>query len=119
MNGCIDDSLRALLPIPISALLNENRSEILAWIDTAFKGGLAIPRNLVADLGLVEAILADGKSVEFHLFRCIVDWFGKTYETEIAASEGKFARLGTLLLADRDLQRELLRVHGAMGGGSI
>ena len=108
MNGFVDDQLRALLPVPVSASLDGNRTEILAWIDTAFNGGLAIPQNLVADLGLVEvsyveAILANGKSVELPLFSCIIEWFGNRYETEIAASDGKFALLGTLLLADRDL----------------
>ena len=72
MNGFVDDQLRALLPVPVSASLEGNRTEILAWIDTAFNGGLAIPQNLAADLGLlevsyVEAILADGKSVELPL----------------------------------------------------
>ena len=96
------------MPVPVSASREGNRTEILTWIDTAFNGGLAIPRDLAADLGLVEvsyveAILADGKSVALPLFRCIIDWFGNRYETEIAASDGKFALLGTMLLADRDL----------------
>jgi len=108
VNGFVDDQLRALLPVPVSASRDGNRTEILAWIDTAFNGGLAIPRNLVVELGLaevsyVEAILADGTSVELPLSRCIIDWFGNRYETEIAASDGKFALLGTVLLADRDL----------------
>lgn len=108
MKGFVDDQFRALLPIPVSATREGNRTEILAWIDTAFNGGLAIPRTLVGDLGLaevsyVEAILADGKSVELPLFRCIIDWFGHSYETEIAASDGKFALLGTVLLGDRNL----------------
>ncbi len=108
MNGRVDDQLRALLPVSVSVSLDGNRTEILAWIDTAFNGGLTIPRNLAADLGLaevsyVEAILADGKTVELPLFRCIIDWFGNRYETEVAASDGKFALLGTMLLADRDL----------------
>lgn len=109
MKGFVDDQLRALLPVPVSASLDGNRTEILAWIDTAFNGGLAIPRKLAAELELVEvsyvaAILADGKSVELPLFKCIIDWFGNRYETEIAASEGTFALLGTMLLADRDLR---------------
>jgi clan AA aspartic protease len=108
VTGFVDEQLRALLPVQVSASLDGNRTEILAWIDTAFNGGLAIPRNLAADLGLdevsyVEAILADGTSVELPLFRCIIDWFGNRYETEVAASDGKFALLGTTLLADRDL----------------
>jgi clan AA aspartic protease len=108
VNGFVDDQLRALLPVPVSAALDGIRTEIPAWIDTAFNGGLALPRNLVADLGLVEvsyveAILADGKSVELPLFRCLIDWFGNCYETEIAASDGRFALLGTMLLAERAL----------------
>lgn len=108
MKGFVDDQLRAMLPVPVSASLDGTRTEILAWIDTAFNGGLTIPRTLAADLGLVEvsyveAILADGKSVALPLYRCIIDWFGNRYETEVAASEGKFALLGTLLLAERDL----------------
>ena len=108
MKGYVDDQLRALLPVPVSASREGNRTELLAWIDTAFNGGLAIPRDLAAVLGLVEvsyveAILADGKSVQLPLLRCIIDWFGHYYETEIAASEGKFALLGTVLLRDRDL----------------
>ena len=108
MIGYVDDQLRALLPVPVLASLDGNQTEILAWIDTAFNGGLVIPRNLAADLGLVEvsyveAILADGSFAELPLFKCIIDWFGNRYETEIAATDGKFALLGTVLLADRDL----------------
>ncbi len=70
---------------------------------TAFNGGLAIPRKQVAELGLVkqssaEAILADGRSVELEMFACFVDWFGNSYETQIAASDGEYPLLGTLLL---------------------
>lgn len=108
MTGFVDDQLRALVPVSVSAAREGNRTEILAWIDTAFNGGLAIPRSLAVSLGLaevsyVEAILADGKSVELPLFRCIIDWFGHRYETEVAASDGQFALLGTVLLGGRDL----------------
>ena len=73
------------------------------WIDTAFNGGLAIPRKKVAELGLqkqssAEAILADGRVVELETFACFVDWFGHTYETQIAASDGEYPLLGTMLL---------------------
>ncbi|MBX9679183.1 MAG: hypothetical protein K2X38_10505 [Gemmataceae bacterium] len=112
MNGFVDDQLRALLRVPVSASLAGDRTEILVWIDTidtAFNGGLVIPRNLAAALDLVEvsyveAVLADGNAVELPLFRCVIDWFGNRYETEIAGSDGKFALLGTLLLADRELR---------------
>jgi clan AA aspartic protease len=73
------------------------------WIDTAFNGGLTIPREQVAALGLskessAEAILADGRSVELETFACFFDWFGNTYETQIIASDGRYPLLGTLLL---------------------
>ena len=45
-----------------------------------------------------EAILADGSCVELETFACFVDWFGTSYETQIAASDGEYPLLGTLLL---------------------
>lgn len=108
MKGFVDDQLRALLRLPVSASPQGTRTELLVWIDTAFNGGLALPRQSIADLGLVkestiEAILADGSAVELPVFRCFVDWFGKSYKTEVVASDAKSALLGTMLLADRDL----------------
>ena len=95
MKGFVDDGLRALLRVPVSASRDGERTEIEVWIDTAFNGGLAIPRKRVAELGLVkessaEAILADGRCVELETFACFVDWFGKSYKTQIAASDGEF-----------------------------
>ena len=108
MNGWVDDQLRALLRVPVSASRGGHRTELVVWIDTAFNGGLAIPRLQVAELGLVqessaEAVLADGRSVELETFACFVDWFGNCYETQIAASDGTFALLGTMLLAGHRL----------------
>ena len=84
------------------------RADLVAWIDTAFNGGLAIPRKQVTELGLskqssAEAILADGRSVELETFACFLDWFGNTYETQVAASDGEYPLLGTMLLDGRRL----------------
>ena len=103
MNGLVDDQLQALLRVPVSASRDGERTDLVVWIDTAFNGGLAIPRKQVAELGLskqssAEAILADGRSVELETFACFLDWFGKTYETQIAASDGEYPLLGTMLL---------------------
>ena len=108
MNGLVDDQLRALLRVPASAAREGERTELVVWIDTAFNGGLAIPRKQVAELGLskqssAEAILADGRSIEVETFACFLDWFGKTYETQIAASDGEYPLLGTMLLDGRRL----------------
>lgn len=113
MNGIVDDQLRALVRIPVSASLKGERSELVAWVDTAFNGGLAIPRKQVAQLNLVqqssaEAILADGRTVELETFACFLDWFGKTYETQIAASDGEYALLGTMLLDGHRLNVDYL-----------
>lgn len=103
MNGFVDDHQRALLRVPVSASSTGERTDLVVWIDTAFNGGLAIPRKQVTALGLAkhssaEAILADGRSVELETFACFLDWFGNTYETQIAASDGEFPLLGTMLL---------------------
>jgi predicted aspartyl protease len=109
VNGFVDDQLRALLRVPVSALRNGVRTDLLVWSDTAFNSGLAIPRKQVAALGLImqssaEAILADGRSVELETFACFLDWFGNTYETQIAASEGEYPLLGTMLLDGHRLE---------------
>ncbi len=97
MKGLVDDPLRALLRVPVSASRDGERTDLVVWIDTAFDGGLAIPRKQVAGLGLsqqssAEAILADGLSVELETFACFLDWFGNTYETQVAASEASGRR---------------------------
>lgn len=108
MNGFVDAQLRALLRVPVSESRDGQRTSLVVWIDTAFNGGLAIPRKQVAELRLskqssAEAILADGRSVELETFACFLDWFGKTYETQIAASDGEYSLLGTMLLDGRRL----------------
>ena len=109
MNGFVDDRLRALLRVPVSASRDGERTDLVVWIDTAFNGGLAIPRQQVAKLGLgkqssAEAILADGRTVELETFACYLDWFGNTYETQVAASDGEYPMLGTVLLDGHRLE---------------
>lgn len=82
---------------------------MVVWVDTAFNGGIAIPRSQITALGLTEgpfaeAVLADGNTVELETFTCFFDWFGRTYKTQIVASDGRFPLLGTMLLNDRRLQ---------------
>ena len=108
MKGFVDDQLRGLLRVPVSATRDGARTDLMVWIDTAFNRGLAIARNRIAELALVkqssaEAILADGRTVELETFACFLDWFGNTYETQVAASDGEYPLLGTMLLAGRRL----------------
>jgi clan AA aspartic protease len=109
VNGVVDDQRRALLRVPVSATRNGERRDLEAWIDTAFNGGLAIPRERIVELGLpkqstAEAILADGRTVALETFGCFLDWFGKTYETQVVASDGEYPLLGTILLESRRLE---------------
>lgn len=108
MNGIVDDELRALIDVVVSANRNGNRQTVSVWIDTAFNGGLVIPNERIASLGLrqsstTEAILADGHLVELPTYSCFLDWFGQTYRTQVVANDGEFPLLGTTLLASRML----------------
>jgi clan AA aspartic protease len=109
VKGLVDDRLRALLRIPVSASPDSKRVDLAVWIDTAFNGGLVIPRKQIGELGLVkkssaEAILADGRTVALETFACFLDWFSNSYETQVIASDGEFPLLGTMLLDGRRLE---------------
>lgn len=108
MKGRVDASMRALLAVIVAATEDGPRDTVLAWIDTAFNGGLVMPRANIERLGLrqastTQAILADGSSVVLETFTCYLDWFGSRFRTQVVANGGEFPLLGTLLLADRML----------------
>jgi predicted aspartyl protease len=78
MNGAVDDDLRALLEVQIGSAPNGPKSTVLVGIDTAFNGGLVLPRHEVQQLGLKQysstpAILADGQQVELPTYTCYLD----------------------------------------------
>jgi clan AA aspartic protease len=103
VKGFVDEQSRALVKLKVGNKLEGIRTEITDWVDTAFNGGLVIPKHIVSELQLAkessaEAALADGSLVELETFACFFDWFGKSYETQIVANEGQYALLGTMLL---------------------
>ena len=109
MNGIVDDDLRALLEVQIGAVPGGVKSTIKVWIDTAFNGGLVLPRSEIERLELKQysstpAILADGQQVELPTFTCYLEWFGNEYRTQIVANDGAHPLLGTALLNERDLE---------------
>jgi predicted aspartyl protease len=109
VKGRVDEQLRAMISVSVSATKTGPRTELAVWIDTAFNGGLAIPRQQIELLGLVnessaEAILADGTIADLETYACFFDWFGATYETQVVANAGKYPLLGTMLLADHRLE---------------
>ena len=94
--------------MPVSPVKDATRILLAAWIDTAFNGGLVIPRVQIERLGLLQgsttqAILADGRLVDTETFTCYIEWFGNVYRTQAVASDGEFPLLGTMLLAGRKL----------------
>lgn len=108
MKGLVDESLRALLDVSVATGKSTLRTRLRVWIDTAFNGGLVMPREWIEQLGLTqasttEAILADSKLVDLETFTCYLDWFGKTYRTQVIANEGDLPLLGTSRLANRKL----------------
>lgn len=108
MNGHVDDDLRALLEVSIGGSPNDVKAKLLVWVDTAFNGGLVLPRSDIQRLGLKEysstpAVLADGQQVELPTFTAYLEWFGQEYRTQVVANEGAHPLLGTSLLSDRDL----------------
>jgi clan AA aspartic protease len=108
MIGTVDPDLRALLEVSIGSLPNGPKSSVSVWVDTAFNGGLVLPREVIERLGLKQysstpAILADGQLVELPTYTCYLDWFGSEYRTQVVANEGNYPLLGTTLLAGREL----------------
>ncbi len=108
MTGRVDGDGRALLRVPLAATANGPRTEVEAWVDTAFNGALTMPRAVATGLGLADgmstdALLADGSRVVLDSFVCYLDWFGGTYLTQAVATDGAHPLLGTQLLAGRRL----------------
>jgi clan AA aspartic protease len=100
--------MRALLDVSVAAAKEGEKQVLRAWIDTAFNGGLVVPRQHVERLGLkqastTQAVLADGRSIDLETFTCHLEWFGDECRTQVIANDGEFPLLGTLLLADRKL----------------
>jgi clan AA aspartic protease len=97
-----------VLDVFVAASKGGQKQVLTAWIDTAFNGGLVIPRQHVERLGLKQAsttraILADGHSVDLETFTCYLEWFGDEYRTQVVSNDGEFPLIGTLLLAGRKL----------------
>ncbi len=108
MTGRVDGQLRAMLRVPLAASRDGPRHDVEVWVDTAFNGGLALPRALAAVLGLpqeasTDAVLADGRTATVEMFGCHLDWFGGTYQTQAVAGDAAHPLLGTQLLAGRRL----------------
>ncbi len=116
MNGIVDAELRALVDVSVSATKGSFKTPLRVWVDTAFNGGLVIPRDEIRRLKLkksstAHAVLADGHTVELETYSCLLEWFGKEYRTQVVANDGAFPLLGTMLLAEADSISTTSRRH--------
>jgi clan AA aspartic protease len=108
VKGIVDSELRALIEVSMGNTRGGKKSGIVVWVDTAFNGGLVLPRQVIEELQLKEysstsAILADGQQVELPTYTCYLEWFGKEYRTQIIANDGAHPLIGTMLLDGHDL----------------
>ena len=57
MKGFVDNKLRALVRVAVSASSDDVRKELDVWIDTAFNGTLVLPRNAHCEIGIRTGIV--------------------------------------------------------------
>ncbi len=111
MKGLIDNSGRALVKVVLRPDARSPEIEIEAWIDTGFTGDLVLPEAIIDKLNLeasasVDAVLADGSSIEVNTYGCLIDWFGNTKRLEVIANNGDHALLGVGLLLGLELRAD-------------
>jgi clan AA aspartic protease len=109
MIGRVDNSGRALLAIDVRVESASAPSSVEAWIDTGFTGDLVLPQSVIDQLqlpksGSVDAILADGSTIELSTYSCVIAWFGKERRLEVVANEGEHSLLGIGLLLAKELR---------------
>jgi clan AA aspartic protease len=108
MDGYVDRS--TLTPMVRLKLISamEEEIELNAIIDTGYNGEVILSEKKIQEMGLeflgtIDTELADGRIVELDLFRGRIKWFGRIQEVAVGASRSDDTLLGTLLLADCEL----------------
>lgn len=108
MTGTVDEAGRALLTLAVKPTEEQEATELVVWVDTAFDGELVVSAEFVNNLGLnrsaaINATLADGSAVVLETFQCLINWFGDWRAVEVIANAGRLPLLGIGLLQDRKL----------------
>jgi clan AA aspartic protease len=106
--GEVDSFGRALITLRVRRDAHAEEHDLTVWVDTGFTGDLVVPRDQIAQFGLVQsaevmAELADGKQVLMSAFTCTVEWFGEQLVVEVIESERGFPLLGVDLLSGHRL----------------
>ena len=68
-----------------------------------------VPQSVIDQLqlpksGSVDAILADGSTIELSTYTCLIAWFGKDRRLVVVANDGEHALLGIGLLLAKELR---------------
>jgi clan AA aspartic protease len=105
MDGYVDRStLTPFVRLKLISVTDEE-IEMNAIIDTGYNGEVILSENKIQEMGLeflgtIDTELADGRVVELDLFKGRIKWFGRIREIAVGASRSEDTLLGTLLLAD-------------------
>ena len=108
MDGYVDRStLTPFVRLKLISAMDEE-IELSAIIDTGYNGEVILSENKIQEMGLeflgtIDTELADGRIVELDLFRGRIKWFGRIQEVAVGASRSEDTLMGTLLLADCEL----------------
>ena len=116
IQGLVNGFLEAVVSLPVRGTEDRER-EIAAVIDTGYSGNLALPQDLVAELGLPFvirswSILADGTVVHFNVHSATVVWNRRELHIDIDAV-GIEPLVGMALLDGHSLHIEVA------DGGSV
>lgn len=108
IDGYVDFS--RLFPMVIAKLISSANKEIElpAIVDTGYNGEVILPESKIQEmgfefLGTIDGELANGQIVEIELFKGRLKWFDKVQEVAVGASQSDDTLLGTLLLANSEL----------------
>lgn len=108
IEGYVDPStLSPMVRVKLISSIDEE-FEFPAIIDTGYNGEVILAEKKVQEMGLeflgtVDSELANGQMVALKLFRGRIKWFNAIKEVAIGSSQSDDTLLGTLLLANCEL----------------
>jgi clan AA aspartic protease len=111
ITGSVSHERAAIVQLTVLGISGDKRV-IEAAIDTGFTGYLALPTNLINDLGPVwlqrrKAILGDGTARLFDVFEISVEWDGEILTIPVYATDAQ-SLIGMSLLYGHDLHIQVI-----------
>ena len=108
--GTVSTKLEALVRLSIRGPQSEIETE--AVLDTGFNGALALPPDLIAELGLHfkyrgPAALADGTEISLDIHEALISWNGRLLRVLVGAADND-PLLGMALLYGHELTMQVV-----------